>query len=1456
VVTRPLSLLFYGQHVNAAVDGSDRKLRKMVGIRLRLDLSNRKKTRALQHFRCMCAGQAVPFFPSLLAKCFALLLLIFYSGAVLAEGTKQLAPSSTDVTMIYANEPTYGFFASYNGPEISRLYIHISNPDSEQVFFGFSRKTSVANGTDGNLTNTTYYFRVKDPAGNVVYGPQAVSSTTANTDTWALAAAGPAPVVGSSGYTPFTFSPAGLQEGDYYIEFSTNLNTPSSGEITIKYWDITVATTGSSPQALDGRVWSKKWSLRTPSISQGADPTYTFFDRPFNGKVFLYTFDGFVSEVDFNGSGFRGLSFNLAYNEFGIQNTGNFETDRRSIENSNNTLEQYKIFLNNPDPIDYPTGIIGELVTPPVVVDCDPGNLCISYSVTEPGVVFILLDFNSASGPGVYDPGTADVLLYQKMTPFGGESAPYERCVPWDGQNGLGNAISLLTNVPIYLTYAQGMVHFPVYDVEYNVTGYNVAPVRPVVPGFTQKIYYDDGNIPDVPGNGAAKVMVNGCAPPCHAYTNFGYGDLNTINTWWYTNQDVGVTIQLADCSLNAVFDTASTTEGTAVLIDVLENDFGDNIDSTTLSSAGVLQAASGTISINPLNGNITYTPSNGFVGLDSFEYIVCNIGGGQCDTAQVLVTVSCASGSSGHAISGIVFKDYNKNQVINAIEPPQAGVTVRLFQDNNQNGLVDGGDTQTATAITDSNGEFTFSPNLLGTPQTLIRNIATSTDDAEQAVSGGATNTNSTDLELGDDNGTPQVVGLRFQNIAIPPNAVITDVRLSFYADGNNSTATSLTISGQAIDDAPTFSTANFNISNRTKTSASVSWPSVSSWSDNVTYQSPNLSAIVQELVNRTGWASGNDIAFIIEGTGRRRAESFDGSGGPEPQLSITYAVSSLPAYFALQVDTGTLPGSSYMTTDNVETAVFTASSGMDCANNFGFVGTSDLSLAKTVDNAAPNVGDTVVFTINVINSGPENALHVEVLDTLPAGLLYISDDGGGDYDPNSGIWTIGPLNTSASATLNITAEVAASGSLKNMAQVSNSYDHDPDSSPANDDGDQSEDDEDAAMLTVPEADLSLSKTVVPNNTTAGGSVTFTLTLTNGGPDAATNVEVTDVLPAGFVYQSDNGGGSYNVGTGVWTIASIASGASTGLQITALANTLGVTDNYAEITESLVYDPDSAPGNAALAEDDLDSACVSVKIPLCPGSTFAVTAPSGLSNYQWYRNGAAIAGANAATYLVSTVVTAVDTITFSAQHPVGGATVVSDCPYLFIQTNTVAAAGSNSPVCQGDMINLTESGGPAVAWSWAGPASFSSNAQNPTISNAALPNAGTYTVTITDNYGCTASQSISINVNLPANAGTALANDSLCLEGSGLSNIDLFGKLTGESAGGTWSVVSGSPGLNFNASTGILNPNGLPIDTYTFRYTVTGNPPCINDTEDWTITIYRCCPPQICLPVTTIRNN
>ena len=54
---------------------------------------------------------------------------------------------------------------------------------------------------------------------------------------------------------------------------------------------------------------------------------------------------------------------------------------------------------------------------------------------------------------------------------------------------------------------------------------------------------------------------------------------------------------------------------------------------------------------------------------------------------------------------------------------------------------------------------------------------------------------------------------------------------------------------------------------------------------------RSPDIAATIQEVVNRPGWTSGNALALIITGSGRRTAESHDGDAAGAPLLHVEYA-------------------------------------------------------------------------------------------------------------------------------------------------------------------------------------------------------------------------------------------------------------------------------------------------------------------------------------------------------------------------------------------------------------------------------------------------------------------------------------------------------------------------------------------------------------------------------------
>ncbi len=247
-----------------------------------------------------------------------------------------------------------------------------------------------------------------------------------------------------------------------------------------------------------------------------------------------------------------------------------------------------------------------------------------------------------------------------------------------------------------------------------------------------------------------------------------------------------------------------------------------------------------------------------------------------------------------------------------------------------------------------------------------------------------------------------------------------------------------------------------------------------------------------------------------------------------------------------------------------------------------------SDISLTKIVDNASPNVGGNVVFTITVNNDGPSDAAGIEVTDVLPNGYTYVSDDATGDYVPVSGLWTIGNIANGSNAVLNITATVNVSGDYTNIAEVTAAVNTDNDSTPGN--GDLTEDDMDSSSVTPnPVSDMELTLSVDNSTPLVGDNVVFTITVLNDGPSDVSGIQVTDQLPSGYTYISDDAGAAYNPVSGIWTAGAISASGNAILNITASVNAAGDYNNIAELTASDNLDPDSTPANGDLTEDDMD---------------------------------------------------------------------------------------------------------------------------------------------------------------------------------------------------------------------------------------------------------------------------
>ncbi len=166
---------------------------------------------------------------------------------------------------------------------------------------------------------------------------------------------------------------------------------------------------------------------------------------------------------------------------------------------------------------------------------------------------------------------------------------------------------------------------------------------------------------------------------------------------------------------------------------------------------------------------------------------------------------------------------------------------------------------------------------------------VAQSLDDVEERATGGV-NVSSSDLEMPLDTDV-QTVGLRFA-LSIPKGATVTRAYVQFTTDEVNSEATSLTLRGEASDNAGAFSTTQYDLSSRPKTTATTTWtpPAWTVVGEAGANQRADVTAIVTEIISRSQWAAGNAVNIFVTGAGKRVAVSFDGDASKAALLHIEY--------------------------------------------------------------------------------------------------------------------------------------------------------------------------------------------------------------------------------------------------------------------------------------------------------------------------------------------------------------------------------------------------------------------------------------------------------------------------------------------------------------------------------------------------------------------------------------
>lgn len=311
-----------------------------------------------------------------------------------------------------------------------------------------------------------------------------------------------------------------------------------------------------------------------------------------------------------------------------------------------------------------------------------------------------------------------------------------------------------------------------------------------------------------------------------------------------------------------------------------------------------------------------------------------------------------------------------------------------------------------------------------------------------------------------------------------------------------------------------------------------------------------------------------------------------------------------------------------------------------------------ADLGISKSTSVTAASPGDTIQFTIVATNSGADAATSVVVTDTLPAGLLFQS------IAPAAGFTCVTPaagaagtvtcsaatLASGASAVFQLFTTVAPgadSGTITNTAGVSSATD---DPSGANGS------DASAPITLAPAAEDAADLSIVKNTTTttatatAGSTFSYTIYLANAGPDAAANVEMTDVLPAGLLFQSITRPTGFTCttpavganGTITCTAATLANGATATFTLTVRVAT-GATGNVTNTATVLSTTADPDAGDTTDGAPPVTLAPASADLSIIKSTTASSAATGSMLTYT-------IAVANAGPSTATNVVV-VDTL-------------------------------------------------------------------------------------------------------------------------------------------------------------------------------------------------------------------
>ncbi|HEV2208066.1 MAG TPA: protease pro-enzyme activation domain-containing protein [Verrucomicrobiae bacterium] len=379
-------------------------------------------------------------------------------------------------------------------------------------------------------------------------------------------------------------------------------------------------------------------------------------------------------------------------------------------------------------------------------------------------------------------------------------------------------------------------------------------------------------------------------------------------------------------------------------------------------------------------------------------------------------------------------------------------------------------------------------------------------------------------------------------------------------------------------------------------------------------------------------------------------------------------------------------------------------------CTNGGGECPGADMGIGMRALPEPAIVGNNLTYTLFVTNSGPSHANTVSVSQVLPSSMIFVSGSASqGAVVANSGIVTanLGPMAGGATATISVTVLPVVAGVFTTTATVSSDQ---PDFNPANNS---------VTLLnhvSLPTADLAVGLFAAPNSTIIGGNLTYTVSVTNNGPSAASGIMVTNIYPPGvaLLNATVSQGTLYvtNVSTVICSFGSLAQGAVATATVTARAIATGTLVASAQVgsTNPNEVDPNSA-NNFVIAPvavgSATDLALGLVAYPNPDVVTSNLTLITTVTNF----------GPSQATGVVvnETLPTALTNITV-AVSPSG--------TYSLSGTNLVVNLGSMAP---GATASITAAGGTLKQGYLSSTATVGGNETDPNLAN----NSGAVSITV-----------------------------------------------------------------------------------------------------------------------------